>query len=799
MGNLVKALSPNAAGSHEVAGPATSAPAGAVTRPSNRASLLVVLNQFATLLVGWLCWETTPSYLLIPWLVFMTGTNGLSLLLGPGRLVMGTDIRRVLHLQRMFITLVTGFGWSIGLVLLLPLQPQTAVFQFSIIVGAIIIVSAPLLPSHLATSFIGALVAPLAMWSLFGGPGFSLIQTIALLAIALFAVIGAKKLRAPLHRFIQQLYSRRAASPGKIQKHPPQRRGYGVDAAECTSRNTLDAILEGIISTDLNGVITYMNPVAQAYLGISLKNAHGRQLQQVFNVVDTAMFEQARDPVGICRMTSTAVSSDEDLLMIRQDGKQFHIEYTAFPIQSQNGEFRGIVLVFRDTGSESEHGKQNYIRDPLTGLINQSELIERIAKLQQRSENPDPQHAVCFIQIVDLDDIARSYGTLAKSQLLQALAKYLRLYVRAADTLARLNDDKFAVLFHGCEIGKAKSLSEELKSALQKFQFEFEGETICINPALGLVRVDQHVDDIYDIIETGNNACRSAIRTGNIRIFLYDENEFFISQLSGKLPSRDTYSDEESYRLVYLTSKNLSKIRRTSYVETLLRMTHEGSERLLTPSRFFSEIENRNLLPHVDRWVINTVAEALWSEHPAIKNAIVGLNVSAQSLCNAEYVTHVEELFDYKTLPAQQICFELKETEIFAYRAESLDFAEQMRHRGALIAIDSFGLSPLSFHLLKTFPVNFVKLAPELIANLTIDKINYEIMLSLARIAKHLHIQTIAKCVTEYSTLQILRNMGVDYAQGFSVRGPQPLFSNKLPRLEGNDDVIKPPQALHYS
>ena len=220
-------------------------------------------------------------------------------------------------------------------------------------------------------------------------------------------------------------------------------------AAGERAQATLASIGDAVLSTDLAGKITYMNPVAERMTGWSTWEATGRPLQEVMRIVDADSRETARDPLALAVQRDTSVGVGENCLLIGRDGHESAIEDTASPIHDRHGNVTGAVIVFHDVGAartlslRMSHLAQH---DVLTGLPNRMLLTDRLDRAITAAARHGSNLAVLFMDLDRFKSINDRLGHAAGDQVLQSVASRLMAGVRRSDTVSRLGGDEFVVL-----------------------------------------------------------------------------------------------------------------------------------------------------------------------------------------------------------------------------------------------------------------------------------------------------------------------------------------------------------------
>jgi PAS domain S-box-containing protein len=227
---------------------------------------------------------------------------------------------------------------------------------------------------------------------------------------------------------------------------------------------TLESIGDAVISTDAEGKVEYLNPVAEEMTGWPLEDARGRRLGEVFRIINETTRNPAEDPVSHCIAEGRVVGLASHTALISRDGREFSIEDSAAPIRDRSGEIIGSVLVFHDVSAqrrlqtEITHQARH---DALTGLANRSEFEIQLRQAISEASDSEIQHALCYLDLDQFKLVNDTCGHAAGDELLRQLTAVLKRKIRHNDLLARLGGDEFGVLLRNCTVAQALFLGRK--------------------------------------------------------------------------------------------------------------------------------------------------------------------------------------------------------------------------------------------------------------------------------------------------------------------------------------------------
>jgi len=347
--------------------------------------------------------------------------------------------------------------------------------------------------------------------------------------------------------------------------------------------------------------------------------------------------------------------------------------------------------------------------------------------------------------------------------------------IRDSDTLARLGGDEFGILLETCGPSQAEQIAHTLLESLQDFRFVWRDKIFRVGVSIGLVCIHIGNDTVSSVLSAADAACYMAKDKGRNRVWVHQEDDRETVDRQGEMEwvSRIMRAfDENRFSLYFQRIVPVAAgAANQPYREVLIRLRGERGE-LVLPMAFIPAAERYGVMNTIDRWVVNTAFHWLASR-PTEEG--LAINLSSQSLGNEDFLDFVMEQFRMTRLSPRRICFEITETAAIANWNRASHFVSALRARGCSFALDDFGSGMCSFAYLKTLPVDFIKIDGAFVRDLTQDKVDYAMVEAINHIGHVMGIQTIAEYVENEQTLAKLRELGVDYVQGYGIHVPQPL------------------------
>jgi diguanylate cyclase (GGDEF)-like protein/PAS domain S-box-containing protein len=543
---------------------------------------------------------------------------------------------------------------------------------------------------------------------------------------------------------------------------------------------TLQSIGDGVITTDSKCRIEYLNPVAEQLTGWRLEHAQGRIVDEIFRSFHEETCEPLENPLAVSIRRTRAIKSVRPTLLIRRDGNELYIESCASPIRDGAGNVLGGVLVFHDVSESRElNRKLSYhaSHDILTGLVNRREFESRLERAIKSARAREASYALCHIDLDQFKIITDNCGHSAGDALLGQVGALLKSKIRWRDTVSRLGGDEFGVLLESCSLEEAVRNAEGLREAIRNYKFVWEERTFRLGASIGVVPISPENEDVAALLSAADSACAAAKENGRNRIYSFQENDIDLMrrrremQWAARINNALEDGRFEIFRQVILPLQDPQQ--HGLHYELLLRMRDEAGK-IVTPDQFIAAAERYGLTPNIDRWMIEHALRWLVSEaDEREKLELCSINLSGQSLGDDKFLPFVIEHFHRSGIDASKICFEITETAAIASFSQANRFIHALKELGCRFALDDFGTGLSSFGYLKHFPVDFLKIDGSFVKEILHDPIDREMVRSINEIGHLTGKQTIAEFAENMEIVEMLRSLGVDYAQGYAIATPQ--------------------------
>ena len=543
---------------------------------------------------------------------------------------------------------------------------------------------------------------------------------------------------------------------------------------------TLESISEGVITTDNDGRIDYLNLSAEALIGTNRDDAAGHRIGELFTLVDDADRRPLGDPVERCLAMRRRVNMGRRAVMISADGEQEHsVEITASPIRGPGNSISGTVVVFHDVSEiRGLTRKMSYqaTHDPLTGLINRREFERRLDEAMDSAHADEAVHMLFYMDLDRFKAVNDSCGHLAGDNMLREVAGLIKEEVRDSDYVGRLGGDEFGVILTGCPIEKSRQIATDICTAVADYRFVWKDKIFNIGISIGLVEISHISGTIQDVISAADSACYVAKQQGRGQVHVYSARDEVIARERGDiqwLRQLQTALHEDRFELAVQPILAMSGAGDSGpSVEVLIRLPDKHG-RSPDTAEFLRPAERYQIMPQIDRWVVNAALTAIsGGELKLGGNRSCAINLSGQTLADEQFLGFVVDALDRSGVAPGSVCFEVTEKAILGNVQQAQRFIEVLHGIGCEFSLDDFGSGLGSFSSLKHLPIDYLKIDGNYTRNLRSDLVNQEMVGAMIKLARTMQFRIVAEQVEHQDDFDWLRDVGVDFIQGYFVDPP---------------------------
>lgn len=542
---------------------------------------------------------------------------------------------------------------------------------------------------------------------------------------------------------------------------------------------TLSSIGDAVVTTDMEGNVGFMNPVAERLTGWGAVEATGMPVEAVIVLMDEATRSALPHPVTQCRATGETAGVSADAYLLQRDGGEIAIQDSAAPILDGDGRLVGVVMVFRDVTESRGLARQmswQLKHDALTGLVSRREFEHRLDDLVQDARATGARHTVFYMDLDNFKIVNDTCGHIAGDELLKQLSFILAEQMRKNDTLARLGGDEFGALLGHCPLDIARSIADKLLRTVGDFRFVWGGHAFDVGISIGIVEIDLDTPSATEVMSAADIACYRAKEEGRNRAHVYTGKIADIHEKQREvLLASDLREAIDAGRFV-LFAQEIRSLRDKPgrYYEVLVRMLDKHGE-LMSPGAFIIPAERFGLMTLLDQWVIRQTLAAMAAAGPGAAEVRLAVNLSGLSLQNPDLPRFIRQALEEYGVEPARLTFEITETAAIAQLSSGVRFMRELEATGCRFALDDFGSGMSSFAYLKALPVNVLKIDGAFVRDLLSDRADRAFVEAIQNVARTLGMETVAEYAETPELITALGEIGVDYAQGYGVAKPRAL------------------------
>ncbi len=536
----------------------------------------------------------------------------------------------------------------------------------------------------------------------------------------------------------------------------------------------LENLPDAIVLIDERGFIAYANAAAERLFG-----------RPIGDLAGTALPTLLAEPYG-----------DEYAALLRRfaDGEQLEVPGERREVVAQQPDGSGVAMELslsevrvgqvrslaaighdiRDRKREEARLRQMAEQDSLTGLANRVSFEHALTRHIDYAARYGSAGCVIALGIDSFKYVNEALGAAAGDEVLAGLAELIQGRLRKTDVLARVGGDVFGILVHGADRSKAISLAEELLGIARRHAFVIDGEGIRITMSAGVTSLDERQVVGVELLAEAETAMSAAKEAGRDRVLGYDPTGR--SEMDERRAWTERVRQATERGLFVLTSQPIVNIEKgvATQHEILLRMRDDGGG-LVEPGSFLATAERFGLIGGIDRWVTQQAVRLIAAHNADGRELTLEVNLSGQTMGDARFPDEVRRELTSSGIDPASLIFEVTETAAVADMDHARLFAKSLAKVGCRFALDDFGAGYASFYYLKHLPISYLKIDGEFVKELPHSHTDQLIVRALVQACQGMGIKTIAEFVTDQTTMDMVRELGVDFAQGYHLGKPEPV------------------------
>lgn len=579
--------------------------------------------------------------------------------------------------------------------------------------------------------------------------------------------------------------------------------------SEANFRDTMTYAPIGMLLVNREGVCFNANPAACTILGYSAEEMNGMNMR---------LLSPSDELIAISLLAREVLDGTSNHFMlerryIRKNGSLIWAQTSVAVARDDEGQIKHFISQIEniDERKRNESHRASLQRelehrarhDGLTGLLNRQSFEQAISDLLQHSDRTERQHSVCYIDLDRFKVINDSAGHAAGDVMLRQISQRLGQRMRSRDTLARFGGDEFGLLLPDCSADAALRIAEGIIETINSSRFNWEGRVFDIGASIGVVPFSGADDaahlSVSELMSRADVACYTAKNQGRNRVAVYNDSNSGAARDHSEIQMAASIREALDAGRFCLYAQRIIPLQANTArrpIELLVRLrTSDGL--LVPPGAFIPAAERFDLMAAIDRWVIGTALLQYGHELAKIQNLGISLNLSGKSFNDPGFADFLRAVIHGSPVSAGSLCFELTETAVINNMAQAAELMQILSDEGCSVALDDFGSGLSSFNYLKAFPAKIVKIDGSFVRSIAENPIDCAIVTSINQIAHHLGAATVAEYVETMEVADMLRDIGVDFAQGYAYHRPQPLEELIVDMLADDTADLQPmPTAL---
>ena len=562
-------------------------------------------------------------------------------------------------------------------------------------------------------------------------------------------------------------------------------------------RSTFVSAAIGMMLLDKNWNIIQANKAACNMLGYKDDDLENNSLLQV------VYFEDRE--VSVNKYSKLLDGEIDDFKIeqryVRKDGEIIWALSTVSGVFDEDGEFLYAIAQALDITQEYRLSKElsyQASHDVLTGLLNRREFEINISRVWEQACNSHDEgihHILCYIDLDQFKVINDTCGHIAGDEMLRQIAGVLTDNLRNHDHIARLGGDEFGVLIEHCNIDDGIRLADNLRQKIEELQFFWDDNRFKVGASIGLVEINNRSNSVIELLKQADSACFAAKDLGRNRVNVYRPEDENLVQRHGEMQwvSRIQKAIDEDRLILHaqpiVPTNNVSN---GLHLEVLLRLQSQNGE-LIPPGAFLPAAERYGLAIPVDTWVFKNVLKWMQENRMFVEEHIniCAINLSGATLSDSSFLDMVIDEISETSIPSHKLCFEITETAVIANLSQASKFIRALRSKQCKFALDDFGSGLSSFAYLKSLEVDYLKIDGMFVRDILRDPIDYGLVRSIHEMGKLMGKITIAEFVENDQILEKIKEIGVDYAQGYGVGELLPLEAVSENYLQNSHNKTK--------
>jgi len=559
-----------------------------------------------------------------------------------------------------------------------------------------------------------------------------------------------------------------------------------IETGVCNNQDTLKLIPQSIVILNSKQHIVYMNPPAEKLLGCRLRSAMGREYSEIFSLLHEKTGRKIQNILN-------DVEFEKELTVVKEcvlenyTKQKFPIkfEHVIMVHENEKGQelVQGMLVLNNITEKRALESKLYNLEkfDNLTRLLNRKSFESALKHLIDNTHKHESSNVLCYLTIEQFQIINDTAGYAAGDSLITQMGDLIRKNVsKDVDMVSRVAGNDFAIVFRDCKLTTALSSIESILKQVEEYQFSQVGRQFPVTMSAGFVIVDKNTTSAIRALTEANMACNLAVKLGGNHVQAYHADNVEIQRVQGNMEWVVVLKKalkEDRFEMVaqpiHPLEENAFKEPFHHY-ELLVRMYNEEGEQI-PPDEFIPAAEYYSMMPALDRWVVSNSLKNISKIPEQTPLPVFAINLSGQSLNDSRFLTFVLDEIKASGVDPQMLCFEITEQVAVDDLSLVTNFISTLKNLGSCFSLDDFGTGVSSYGYLKSLDVDYLKIDGSFVKNIASDEVSSAMVQSINQVGHTMNLKIIAEYVENDEIIDLLREMGVDYGQGYGIERPGPI------------------------
>ena len=531
-----------------------------------------------------------------------------------------------------------------------------------------------------------------------------------------------------------------------------------------------------VFNISRNGIIFTVNLTGARQLGLSVEELQNCSIFDFIHSDDSSLLQEL---VGRC-VANPLLVHNQELRIICHNGRIIWIRATSRLVENELHE-SSLLIVCEDiteTRLLNEQIAYQADHDALTGLANRNKFDHSLKRAILLAHQENTEHALCYLDLDQFKIVNDTCGHLAGDELLRQLGELLKKHIRQYDFVARLGGDEFGILMFNCSPSQAYQACEKLRDLVKDFHFAWENRSFNIGVSIGVSSINIASNNAVDLLKEADAACYAAKEKGRNRVHVFNPDDEELAMRQGEMQWVEKIRQGLEQKRFMLYGQPIVPLVDSAeglHFEVLLRYLDDRGN-IIPPGAFLPAAERYNLASELDRWIIANLLEWLASKPDFLHTvSLCSINLSGLSLSDETMMAFISEQFTKWEVPTHKICFEITETAAITNLSYAANFIQQLKAQGCQFSLDDFGSGLSSFAYLKNLPVDYLKIDGLFVKDILEDEVDLAMVKSINEVGHVMNKKTIAEFVENEAIFNLLKSLGIDYAQGYGIGKPVPI------------------------